>query len=277
MVNAGPDTLGTVLDQIVTEAAALATQKSDQVRKALDDAGRDLAHQADEAEKLPAEVVKKIKDLCDPPDFWSLLLFVLVKISEVDPQHLTVGTMHPDGWSRMVTLTYTTDGADPQTLTVGLALTDPGLKHGLMIKASAPLDLEFGSDLAIKVTAQDQAEWTWEFGGAVVAPDAGAVLEVDVSWKPPIPDLTTPVGGVSVGPLHLHATLAKSPSVPLYAVELGLGVPSDAGLRAQLHPGQALGVLAQIVHIADLDEQYSPQVSLADGREPLFTLGHTGL
>ncbi|MEO7350337.1 MAG: hypothetical protein ABIW17_00435 [Marmoricola sp.] len=276
MVNAGPDTVGTVLDQIVAEVAALATEKSDQVRAALDAAGRDLAHKAEEAEKLPADVVKRIKDLCDPPDYWSLLLFVLVKISELDP-HLSVGTMNPDGWSRMVTVTWTGDGPDAVRFTAGLAVTDPDLKHGIMLKASAPLDLAFGSDLRVEVTAQDNADWTWEFGGSVESPDASAVLEVGLSWKPPIPALSNDVGGVSIGPLHLNATFARSPTEPLYKLALGLGVAADPGLRAQLHAGRALGVLGQIVHVADLDEQYSPQVALADGQEPLFTLGHSGL
>lgn len=277
MVSAGPDTIGTVLDQIVSEVAALAAEKSDQVRQALDDAGRGLAHQAEEAEKLPAEVVQKIKDLCDPPDFWSVLLFVLVKISEIDPTHLTVGTMHPDGWSRMVTLTYTTDGPDPKTLTVGLAVTDPGLKHGLVLKASAPIDVEFGSDLHIKATAQDKAGWTWEFGGSVESPDASAVLDVDLTWKSPIPPLLSPVGDITVGPLHLHVTFAKSPGEPLYRLALGLGAPTDPGLHATLHAGQALGALGRVVDIADLDERYSPQTALAAGQEPMFTLGHSGL
>lgn len=277
MVSAGPDTIGTVLDQIVSEVAALATEKSDEVRKALDDAGRELAHQADEAEKLPADIVRRIKDLVDPPDFWSLLLFVLVKISEVDPTHLSVGTMHPDGWSRMVTLTYTTDGPDPSTFTVGLAVTDPGFKHGLVLKASAPIEVDFGSGLHVSVTAQDKADWTWEFGGSVESPAASAVVDVDVSWKSPIPPLLNPVGDLTVGPLHLHVTLAKSPTEPLYRLALGLGVPADPGLHAMLHAGHALGALSTIVNITDLDERYSPVIALAAGQEPMFTLGHSGL
>ncbi|MEP6814247.1 MAG: hypothetical protein ABI873_01710 [Marmoricola sp.] len=277
MVNAGPDTIGTVLDQIISEVSALASEQSDQVKQALDDAGRQLGNAMEEAQKLPEEAVQKIKDACDPPDWWSLLLVILVEISKLDP-HLSVGSMCPAGWSRMVTLTYTTDAPDVKTFTVGLAITDPGLRHGLLLKASAPMTFEFGTDLRVKVVVQDTARWTWEFGGAVEAPDATAGLDAELSWKTPIPALANPVGGFSVGPLHLHATLDRRPPAgTTYQVALGLGVPADAGIRAQLHPGQALGVLGQIVHIADLDERYSPQVVLSDAGSPQFTLGHQGL
>jgi len=276
MVNASPDTIGTVLDQIISEVSALAADKADQVRKALDDAGHQVGDVVDDAQKLPDDVVNKIKELCDPPDWWSLLLVVLLQISKLDP-HLSVGTMRPDGWSRMVTVSYTTDGPDVQVFTIGLAITDAGLKHGIALKASAPITFACGTDLRLQVSADAKTDWTWEFGGAVTPPDAQAKLDVDLSWKPPLPQLAGPAGGLSVGPLHLHATLAKHPPEPLYSVALGLGVAADPGVRAALHPGQALGALATFVQIADLDESYSPQVQLAQGQSPQFTLGHTGL
>jgi len=40
MVNARPDRIGTVLDQIIIEVSALANDKADQVRTTLDQAGR---------------------------------------------------------------------------------------------------------------------------------------------------------------------------------------------------------------------------------------------
>ena len=276
MVNAGPDSIGTVLDQLVAEVAALATERADQVRQALDDAGHGVGDVLDEAQDLPTATIERIKQLCDPPDWWSLLLVVLLEVSKLDP-HLSVGVMRPDGWSRMVTVSYTQDGPDPKKFTVGLAVTDPGLRHGLLLTADAPIELAFGDHLRVEVSARDAARWTWEFGGAVEAPAADAVLDVDLAWKAPVPALAEPAGDVSVGPLHLHATLAKSPAEPVYKLRLGLGVTTDPGLHAQLHVGQALGALGAFLSVADLDERYSPQVELAQGREPLFTLGHSGL
>lgn len=276
MVNASPDTIGTVLDQIISEVSALAADKGDQVRKVLDDADHRVGEVVNDAKKLPDDVVQKIKDLCNPPDWWSLLLVILVEISKLDP-HLSVGTMSPNGWSRMVTVTYTTDGPEVKSFTVGLAITDPGLRHGIALKASAPMSFEFGSGLRLKIAAEDHADWTWEFGGSVEAPGADAKLDVDLSWRPPLPSLSEPAGGFSVGPLHLHAVLAKRPPEPLYTLTLGLGVAADPGVRAELHVGEALGALASVVHVADLNETYSPQVQLAQGQSPQFTLGHTGL
>jgi hypothetical protein len=282
MVNASPDTVGTVLDQLIAEVSALAADKADQVRQTLDDAGRKATDVVNDAEKLPDEVVQKIKDLVDPPDWWSLLLVILVEISKLDP-HLSVGTMRPEGWSRMVTLTYVTDPPDEKTFTLGLAITDRDLKHGIALKASAPMTVDFGSDLRLRVAADAKTDWTWEFGGAVTPPGADGKLDVDLSWRPPLPELDEPAGGFSVGPLHLHATLAKRPPLPLYTVALGLGVAAEPGrpplpgVSAKLHPGQALGALATFVQITDLEETYSPEVRLAQGQAPQFTLGHTGL
>ena len=135
MVTATPNMLGDVLGQIVQAAADAAAAVPQDLQNVFDQAGRTVADVVDEAQALPANALAQLKQLIDPPDWASLLIFILVKISELDPAHLSVGSMRPDGWSRTLTLTYTLESG--KKVTVGFAMTDPApAKHGFILKAT---------------------------------------------------------------------------------------------------------------------------------------------
>jgi hypothetical protein len=168
VVTATPNTLGDVLGQIVQAAADAAAAVPQDLQNVFDQAGRAVGDAVNEAEDLPANALAQLKQLIDPPDWASLLIFVLVKISELDPAHLSVGSMQPDGWSRTLTLTYTLEPG--KTVTVGFAMTDPApAKHGFILQATAGLetgDLPIGP-LTFSVSSPgDTASWRMAFSGA---------------------------------------------------------------------------------------------------------------
>lgn len=275
MATASPDTLGTVLSQIVQEATDQGAAQAAQLRQILDEAGHTFDEALNKVEKLPDDAIQRIKDLYEHPDWWSLLVFVLVQVSKLD-DHMSVGTTRPEGWSRAVTVTYTV--GDSQELTLGLALTDPDVKHGILVTATAPLTVgPIGNALTLRVDAKSACNWTWEFGGTPESPDPECAVEIDLAWQPPMPVLSSDAGGISVGPLHLNVKLTKGRPDPLYAITLGLGTSAQPGVEAQLHAGEALGALARFVQISELDERYSPSVMLKTGQSPQYTLGHSGI
>ena len=168
MVTATPNMLGDVLGQIVQAAADAAAAVPQDLQNVFDQAGRAVANVVDEAEALPANALAQLKQLIDPPDWASLLIFILVKISELDPAHLSVGSMRPDGWSRTLTLTYTLEPG--KKVTVGFAMTDPApAKHGFILKATDGLatgDVPIGP-LTFWVKSLGDASWMMAFSGGL--------------------------------------------------------------------------------------------------------------
>lgn len=71
----------------------------------LDQVGPAVADVVDEAQNLPANALAQLNQLINPLNWASLLTLILVRISELDPAHLSVGSMRPDDWSRTLTLT----------------------------------------------------------------------------------------------------------------------------------------------------------------------------
>lgn len=272
MPTATPDTIGDVVGQIIQEAARQAADQPAKLQDLFDQVEQQAGQIADQVAAMPAALLQKLKDLLDPPDWWSLLVLVLVKLSELDAR-LSVGTMKPAGWSRMVTLTFTQ--APGRALTAGLALTDPGTTHGFLLKADADIDsgaLEVGP-LALSIKTTGAASWTMAFGGPVAKPAEQATINVDLSWDPGIA-VGDDRAGVTLGALRATVALSSVTGTPLYAVALGLGDENaKPGAEAMVDLGKVLGVLGTIVHIQKIDESYSPKLTLTQGAGPQFTLG----
>jgi len=79
MPTATPKTLVEVLTAVITSAAEEAARQPEQLQQLIEEAG-------DDRPKLPPELLDRLKKLVSPPDWFSLLAFVLVKVSEVDDQ-----------------------------------------------------------------------------------------------------------------------------------------------------------------------------------------------
>jgi hypothetical protein len=285
MVTATPTTIGTVLQKLLDQAIREAGEQPGHLSDFFQQIGRDAGTIVDEVKKIPGEALDALRSPpFRPPDWWSLLVFLMVRIVDLigDP-HLSLGYRHPEGWSRMLTLTYAEDADDPDNTaagTVGVAVTDPGVTHGIWLQVLK--DFTFAKSVAglqIQITANGNADWKYIFGAAMTPPGPVAHVEIDVRWTPWNPDLH-PAGGAfgfDVGPIHLHLTLS-SPGGPLYAVTLGLGVDGQPGVEASLDVERALGpALGSFVDISPLDESYSPQLILTQGASPQFSLGHRGI
>ena len=276
MVTATPNTLGDVLGQIVQAAADAAAAVPQDLQNVFDQAGRAVGDAVNEAEDLPANALAQLKQLIDPPDWASLLIFVLVKISELDPAHLSVGSMQPDGWSRTLTLTYTLEPG--KTVTVGFAMTDPApAKHGFILQATAGLetgDLPIGP-LTFSVSSPgDTASWRMAFSGGLETPQQHASIDAHLFWDPKI-NVGDATAGIGLGILSLHAVLSTNPGEHLYTVTLGLGDgAARPGAEAKLNLSKLLGALGSIVNITAIDETYSPALTLTQGEAPKFDLGH---
>ncbi len=272
MVTATPDTLGDVLSQIVQAAAEAAAAVPHDLQQVFDQAGHAIGDVAEQAQDLPAAALAAVKQLIDPPDWKSLLILILVKISELDPDHLKVGAMQPAGWSRTLTLTYTLEPG--KSVTVGFAMTDPApAKHGFILQATAGLALgpiALGP-LTFAANSVGDASWRLGFAGPLEKPAQNASLNASLRWDPKI-SVGDATAGLSLGPLGLTAAL--STGAPLYQVTLGAG---DGGARpgadAKIDLSKLLGALGAIVHITPIEESYSPKLVLTQNAGPQFTLG----
>ena len=275
MVTATPNTLGDVLGQIVQAAADAAAAVPQDLQNVFDQAGRTVGDVVDEAEDLPANALAQLKRLIDPPDWASLLIFILVKISELDPAHLSVGSMQPKDWSRTLTLTYTLEPG--KTVTIGFAMTDPApAKHGIILRATAGLatgDIPIGP-LTFSVSSSGEASWRMAFSGGLETPAQQASIDAHLFWDPKI-NVGDATAGISLGVLSLAAALSTNLGVPLYTLTLGLGDgAARPGAEAKLDLGKLLGALGSIVNITAIDESYSPALTLTQGEAPKFDLGH---
>jgi hypothetical protein len=273
MVTATPDTLGQTLGQVVQSAADAAAAAPDALAQVFDQAGQTVGRTVDEAEQLPADALAAIKRLIDPPDWASLLVFLLLKVRELDPDHLSVGSMQPEGWSRTVTLTYTLEPG--KSVTIGFAMTDPApARHGIVLQASAGLDIAATplGPLTFSVTSQGAASWRMGFSGGLEKPAEQASIDARLSWDPGI-HVGDDAAGINVGALRLAALLSTLPGAALYSLTLGFGDTAKPGLEAKVDLGQLLGALGAVVHIAALDESYSPSLVVTQGAGPQFSLG----
>jgi len=276
VATASPDTVGSVVEQIVQEMSDLASQQGESLGSILENAIQQAGQVPGKVGKLQDDAVRQIKELIKDPDWWSILVFALIQLKEIDEDHLSIGALGIDGWSRMVTLTYTAD--ENTRFTLGLAVTDAGKKKGILLDASAAIDLAFGGGdrPRIAISSTGVGRWMYEFGGVLEPPGTDDViaLEVDVLWKV-VPEIPATAGFVfAVGALHLHAKLAKNQTDPLYTLVLGWGDKDNVGLGLHVNAADALGpTLSQFITIADPNQAYSPQVTLAAGQSPRFTLG----
>jgi hypothetical protein len=228
------------------------------------------------------ELLDRLKRAVDPPDWPSLLVFILLKISELD-ERLRVGTTERPGWSRFITLTYTADGG---SITVGLALSDPdptpGM-HGVLLRVDA--DRTFGTGglqkdgnpLSVAVTGSGRVEWLIPFGGPLTAPDQAATVNAVLTFDPGIPpvgDMAT--AGLSVGAASAAVRLSSVPGEPLWGLTLRLGEEGrQPGVVARLSADSLLGDVRKVVQvdIAAVEHEYSPHLTLGPGITPRFSLG----
>ncbi len=223
---------------------------------------------------FPGQLLQQLKQAVDPPDWFSILAFALLKVSQLDP-HLHVGALDPgDNWSRALTLTYS---EPPDSLTIGLALTDADKTHGIIVKANLQVPLHFGAGgLTVSFEAQGDGEWRIPFGGAMGPRKPNAAISLAATYDPNI-HLSESGVVFGVGPARVLAHLAAPPVTPLWTLEVGLGnAAGTPGIEAGVDLGQALGLLAAIIHIEPIDEKYSPKLNLAPGSRPVFTLGNAG-
>jgi len=277
MVTATPDTLGEVLGEIVEAAAEAAAGAPQALQEVFDQAGHTIGQTVDEAEAFSEQVLESLKQLIDPPDWASLLIFILVKVRALDPEHLSVGSMKPEGWSRTLTLTYTLAG---KSVTLGFAMTDPApAKHGIILQATAGLTIPATpiGPLTFSVASQGDASWRMAFSGGLEKPAEQASIDAELFWDPHI-GVGDATAGLSVGALRLSTVLSTEPGAPLYALSLGLGDgAAHPGAEAKVDLGKLLGALGAIVHITAIDQSYSPKLTLTQGAGPQFSLGEKSL
>lgn len=277
MVTASPDTLGTVASQILKAAADQASTGANELGAILDKA-EELADGAlNKVTGLPADLLQRLKNFAENPNWQTLLIFAFLRIRDLDAQHLSVGTMHVPDWSRAVAMTYTT--SSNQTLTLAIAVGDKGSRHGLHIRATGPLEESFGDAdaLHIGVHTKSACAWDWEFGQSASAPDATGGVTVSISWALPVPEIHEGAIDFKLGPLHVDATLSKDPGAALYTVDLGLGDREVVGRHGITATGSLKDVLKGLGNIVELQlpvVDYSPELTLQHGASPKFSLGN---
>lgn len=285
MATATPDTLGTVFGQILSEVEKQAGEQGDALKQILDQ----LHNLTDQVSELPGDLWKELKDAVEHPKWWSLLLFLMVKISELDP-HLKAGALKLPDWSRMVTLTYSNPPIPP--ITLGLALVkdvDGGVdqKRGVLIRIAGPIPLTPLPDPAgqpkppfgVSIAASVAAEWRIAFSGPIEPPaDHDATVDLALTWDPQslAPNLVVGGDGIVLGVTYVAVKLTSTPA-NLYTLRIGLGDPANAntpGLKAALDLSPKLGVLGEIVKIAKIDERYTPEYTRGSGTPSAFDLHH---
>jgi hypothetical protein len=277
MATATPETLGTVFSQILAEVEKQAADQSDKLTDILDQLGALV----NDVTNLPGDLWRDLKDLVEHPNWWSLLLFLMVKISEIDPAHLKAGAMKPPNWSRMVTLTYTNPPVP--AITLGLALVkdvEGGVdqKRGVLIRTAGPVPLtplqNAASPFGVSIAASGAAEWRIPFSGSIEPPVQNATVDLAFTWDPP--DLLAGSDGVTTGAARVAVKLTSTPG-KLYTLRLGLGDSADPlkpGLKAAVDLSPKLGVLGEVVKIAKIDERYTPEYTRASDAAPAFNLNH---
>lgn len=273
---ATPETLESVFSRLRDEATSLTAEQAQK----LDDVFALIEDLADAAQDLPQAARDALNEITDNPDWWSLLVFIMVQISKLDDAHLKVGAMQPDGWGRMITLTYKADGLVP-TATLGLALVKDldadgnDLLRGFMLKIhSAVAYATPASTYGVSIDADGVASWEFPFGGSVNPPAHASRIGAAIFWDPPDPQ-PGPIG-MTTGRAQARVTL-DSTAAERYSLSVGLGDPTTvaaAGVRIRASLDDQLGVLAQVISIVGIDEQYSPTYTRSSTAAGTFNLNH---
>lgn len=257
MPTATPETLVEVVRAVLVQAQRHAAGEVEHILDQIED----------DAEAGWAALKKLVTDR---PDWSTLLLLMLTKIRDLDKDNITVGTMSHPQWKRLLTLTYHKGGVVDASVMLGLGLTEPDAAHGILLKftGTVEMDLVDAGGFHVQLSSEgDEATWEIPFGAAIGLPDKQAVVDLKASWTPPNLNLGD---SFKVGPLFLHAQVDTT--APGYRTTLGLGVKGHEGVEAHLSTGDKLGFLGEIVDIAPMDAVYSPNVMLASGQPPSFSL-----
>lgn len=212
------------------------------------------------------------------PDWSTLLLLILTKIRDLDPDHIAVGTMQHPEWKRLLTLSYHVEGDVDASVLLGLALTEPSAAHGILLRVNGKVDQPFGDQNGFHlrvISDGDDATWEIPFGGGMQLPQQRAVIDVTLSWPPGLA-LDREGLRLSVGPLYLHAHADTTKPKPRYQTILGIGDHDHQGVDVHLDVTDQLGLLGGIVAITPAGAGYSPNVRLASGESPSFSLAYRG-
>ncbi|MEZ5209528.1 hypothetical protein MYK68_13365 [Gordonia sp. PP30] len=273
-----PEDLGAVVTDLLSSIAGQAAQAPDRVAELFDAARQD-------AEKTAGDTLRALRDAVEHPDWVSLLILILVKVAELDPEHMRVevidgGDVAGTAWARAIGITYTPDDVGPgggsATLAVALRETSTSqAAQGIILRTSAQMTAGVPHTEALSVTCSStgKAEFRWPFGGALAVPDPGGDLTASISWTPLTDPIKAPpdVAHLLVGPLSARVALTAGPGGPAYAVTLGIGDDRRSGVHAAVDPLALLGPFGSMVNIAAVD--YSPSLELASQQSPRFSLG----
>lgn len=286
MATATPDTFLQVLEQVFNDAL----DDADNAAKDGPDRFKDLLEEQSEVgqqalhqvKQLPAEAIEKLKELLDPPDWWSLLVYSMTRVAELDDR-LSLGVVDIPGWERMLTLTFT-PGVEGIALTVGLALVhpkpqpgapDPPPKtRGLMLRGGQAVGQAFSAGaFSLSVTSSGHGTWFIPFRGGISMPDvdtATMTIEVTVDFLhgKNLLEGAGDVGELVIGPFSLTIILSKD---TLYDLTLGIGTATTAGLKASLKPPEVLRETPLSIQLPSV--AYHPSAHLTSVGDPSFTLG----
>lgn len=279
MVAATPETLGTVVGQILTAASELTDEGTQELTDIMDHALQEVGQVVDKITLLPEDLLQRLKDFAKDPDWNTLLVFVFLEIQKLDDEHLRVGTMQAPGFVRGITLTYTETGDISGNPSIGVSAgrkADP-LKKGLHLRLPAGVALNLGDTqtLSLSINSEVAADWDWEFGAAPTTPGADGQVSVRISWRLPVPAVDTAGVTFRLGPAIVQATLQKAGADVTYAVDIGLGnraVATDHGLTASLSVESLLGDLKGLAAVELPKVDYSPHLALSTGSPPEFSL-----
>jgi hypothetical protein len=276
-----PQSLASALASMLKHAVDQARHPPDTKLQSIFDGLGDLVGKNLQLPDGPGGALQTLRDACDPPNWWSFLMFVMVRIQKPLQPSIWIGAAQPAGWSRMLTLNYSPDaqlGAPPTppALTIGLAVTDPDKAQGIWVNVAGKFYHDISYPPVHRLTANLSATgdgpgpWTWEFrfdGQPNSVPPAGVSAAVSVSWAPGWSGQQTPVYDLSLG--GLSASLQLASSDPSYRLQAGLGP-----LGGTLTPQGVLGDgLASLAKLGDISVHYSPSLVIQQGVAPSFSLG----
>lgn len=268
-----PEELANVLTEVARQALQQAADQPGALSDLIDRAVRDGEEIVDGVRRLPGDVLDALRELTDPPDWFSLAAFVLLRVAELDP-HLSVGAL-PDTpeHGKALTLTY----ADPAVgnATVGFALFGEG-PAVILLRATPDLDQRFRDPtFSFGFKTSGAVAWSIPLKGPVTAPagPAGTITltaSLDVIAKS---IQITPGLDASTGPLV--AEIHLSTAAPVWSVMAALGTPpAKPGLHVGIDGNALLGPLSAVVSAALPNESYSPLVTIGQGSPPAFDLRH---
>jgi hypothetical protein len=273
---ATPDTLVQALAQFVVTAAEQAANQPAQIAQALDTAFAQVADATQDIATLPNDARSQLDRAVDDLDWSSLLVYVLLQISELD-DHLSVGALAArDGWSRAVALTYrVSDAADAPSATVALALTDPGRVHGVIFRVAGLEHVSFTKrKVTVSLGGQSNGEWRIRFDGGVSKPQTEAKMHASIAYGPVQRLAENAPIGIGLGSARVAVALSNED--PIWRVDVTLGSEDEVpALEARATFTDSLGPLAALLDIESIGKRYSPALTASAVAEPSFTLGRS--